>query len=160
MFATLANSLPTPLRNLLARVGMDFEARGRPNIFLVAVAIVAASISSIGADIVLVKLGVRFLHAPKNYSHFVFSDFATLTVIGVVGAGFAWPFVAGLSSRAQFLYRNLAILVTLVLLAPDAYIWLKGEPLRCVTVLVGMHLAIGVVTYLIVVSVAPIRRLR
>jgi hypothetical protein len=151
----LIETFPTPVQSLLAWLGIDFQARSRPNAFMTLVALVPAVVGSIGADIVLIKLGVKFLKAPRNYSHFHFHAYATLTTIGVVIAGLAWPIVAGLSSRPNRLYRFLAIVVTAVLLAPDAYLYLKHEPARAVTVLVAMHLAIAIVTYLVVVSVAP-----
>jgi hypothetical protein len=44
-----------------------------------------------------------------------------------------------------------------VLLLPDLYIWLMGQPGRAVTVLVAMHLAIGLITYNLLVGLAPVR---
>jgi hypothetical protein len=55
---------------------------------------------------------------------------------------------------------RLAILVTLVLWVPDAYIWLKGEQAKAVVVLMVMHLAIALVTYNALVHLAPVRRRR
>ena len=49
------------------------------------------------------------------------------------------------------------MLVTVVLLLPDVYIWLKGQPTEGVFVLVWMHLAIALVTYNLLVHVAPVR---
>jgi hypothetical protein len=50
----------------------------------------------------------------------------------------------------------MAIVVTLVLLLPDVFILLMGQPLDAVFVLVWMHLAIAVVTYLSLILIAPV----
>ena len=47
------------------------------------------------------------------------------------------------------------MLVTLVLLLPDVYIWSTGEPALGVLVLMVMHVAIAVVTYNALVRIAP-----
>jgi hypothetical protein len=49
------------------------------------------------------------------------------------------------------------VLVTAVLLLPDLYIWMLGQPGRAVLVLVTMHLAIALITYNVMVRVAPPR---
>ena len=49
------------------------------------------------------------------------------------------------------------MLVTAVLLLPDLYIWLTGQPGRAVLVLMAMHLAIALITYNVLVRVAPAR---
>jgi len=50
--------------------------------------------------------------------------------------------------------------VTLVLLLPDLAIWAMGQPGAAVFVLVWMHLAIAIVTYLSLVILAPVRGAR
>jgi hypothetical protein len=50
----------------------------------------------------------------------------------------------------------LAILVTVVLLLPDVYILYRGQPADAVAVLMVMHLAIALVTYNLLVRLAPI----
>jgi hypothetical protein len=65
--------------------------------------------------------------------------------------------VTRISSQPRWLFLRLAVLVTLVLLAPDAWILLQGEPAKAVAVLVVMHLAIAVVTYNCLVRIAPVR---
>jgi hypothetical protein len=47
--------------------------------------------------------------------------------------------------------------VTLVLFAPDLYIWHQGQPAQAVAVLMSMHVAIALVTYNLLVHVAPVR---
>jgi hypothetical protein len=92
--------------------------------------------------------------------HFQFGDYAKLTVIGVIIACLAWPAVVRLSSDPRWVYTRLAVLVTVVLLLPDLYIWLMGQPGRAVLVLATMHLAIALITYNVLVRVAPPRSAR
>jgi hypothetical protein len=87
-------------------------------------------------------------------------DYAKLTIIGVVIACLAWPVATPLSSAPRWLFLRLAILVTAVLLLPDAWLLARGSPPKAVAVLVVMHLAIAVITYNCLVHLAPVRRLR
>jgi hypothetical protein len=75
----------------------------------------------------------------------------------VVIACIAWPVVTRISSHPRWLFLRLAVLVTAVLLLPDVWILLKGQPAKAVAVLMVMHLAIGVITYNCLVRIAPIR---
>ena len=93
----------------------------------------------------------------KGYGHFQFSDYAKLTVIGVMIACLAWPVVTRISSAPRWLFFRLAILVTLVLWLPDLYILDRGAPGRAVAVLMVMHLAIALVTYNSLVHIARVR---
>ena len=92
--------------------------------------------------------------------HFQFHDYAKLTVIGVLIACAAWPVVARLSSAPRWLFFRLAIVVTLVLWLPDLYIWHQGQPAQAVAVLMTMHLAIALITYNLLVHLAPVRAAR
>jgi len=87
--------------------------------------------------------------------HFQFHDYAKLTVIGVIIACVAWPVVTRISSDPRWLFFRLAILVTVVLLLPDFYILHGGQPADAVAVLMLMHLAIALVTYNLLVHLAP-----
>ena len=89
--------------------------------------------------------------------HFQFSDYAKLTIIGVLIACIAWPIVARVTSDPRWVFFRLAILVTIVLLLPDLYIWLNGQPWHAVLFLAFMHLAIALITYNLLVRVAPVR---
>jgi hypothetical protein len=60
-----------------------------------------------------------------------------------------------MSSEPRWLFFRLAILVTLVLWLPDIYILYRGQPGDAVAVLFLMHLAIAVVTYNLLVHLAP-----
>jgi hypothetical protein len=92
--------------------------------------------------------------------HFEFHDYAKLTIIGVVIACIAWPVVCRVSSAPRWLFFRLAIVVTVVLLLPDVYILHQGQPAQAVAVLMVMHLAIALITYNLLVHLAPVRRRR
>jgi len=92
--------------------------------------------------------------------HFRFSDYAKLTIIGVVIACVGWPLVTRLTSQPRRLFLQAAIAITIVLLAPDAYIWHNGASGEAVFVLVWMHVAIAIITYNALVHLAPVRRAR
>jgi hypothetical protein len=143
--------------NLLAAIArIDLHPRhAQPKAIRVALATVAAIAGSLIADALLVVVGQAAFPATKGYVHFQFHDYAKLTVIGVVIACVAWPVVTRVSSAPRWLFFRLAILVTLVLLLPDVYILYSGQPADAVAVLVVMHLAIALVTYNLLVHLAP-----
>ena len=148
----------TSLERALDFVGVDFPANPRrPRPVWFAVAAVASIAGSLAADAVLVAIGTAAFPATKGYTHFRFSDYGKLTVIGVVIACVAWPVVTWVSSRPRWLFFRLAIVVTLVLWIPDLWILWKGQPVKAVLVLMAMHLAIALVTYNALVHVAPAR---
>ena len=93
----------------------------------VAVALVLSVAGSLAADALLVALGEAVFPSTKGFGHFQFSDYAKLTVIGVVIACLAWPVVTRISSAPRWLFLRLAIAVTLVLWLPDLYILYQGE---------------------------------
>ena len=57
----------------------------------------------------------------------------------------------------RWMFLRMAVLVTIVLWLPDLYILAKGQPARAVAFLMVMHLAIAVVTYNLLVRLAPCR---
>ena len=135
---------------------VDFHPSHRqPEWWRVAVASVLAVVLSLLACAALVAIGEHVWPATKGFVHFQFSDYGKLTVVGVLGACAGWPIVTRISSAPRWLFLRLAVLVTLVLWLPDVWIWMKGESAEGVAVLVLMHLAIAVVTYNVLVRVAP-----
>ncbi len=78
-------------------------------------------------------------------------------MVGVIIACVAWPIVTRVSSAPRWLFFRLAILVTLVLWLPDLWILHMGESARAVAVLMVMHVAIALVTYNVLVHLAPVR---
>ncbi len=140
----------------LARV--DFAPTHRqPSPARVLLATAVSLIGSLAADAAIVAIGVAVFPSTKGYGHFQFSDYAKLTIIGVVIACVAWPIVTRVSSEPRWLFFRLAIIVTLVLLLPDLYILKQGQPGKAVAVLMVMHLAIALVTYNALVHLAPVR---
>jgi hypothetical protein len=122
----------------------------------VAIATAASLAGSLAADTILVAIGEAVFPSTKGYGHFQFSDYAKLTVIGVLIACVAWPVVTRISSSPRWLFFRMAILVTLVLWLPDLYILHGGAPPRAVAVLMVMHLAIALVTYNCLVHIAGV----
>ena len=120
-------------------------------------ALVVSVVGSLAADAILVAIGTAVFPSTKGYVHFQFSDYAKLTIIGVVIACLAWPVVTRISSAPRWLFFRLAILVTLALWLPDLYILYKGAPGRAVAVLMVMHLAIAVITYHSLVHIAKVK---
>jgi Family of unknown function (DUF6069) len=145
----------------LAWVRIDLSPSHQPpQWWRVALATVLSVAGSLGADALLVFIGTRLFPSTKGYVHFEFHDYARLTVIGVLIACAAWPVVARISSAPRWLFFRLAIAVTLVLLLPDVYIWHQGQPAQAVVVLMAMHIAIALVTYNLLVHLAPVRATR
>ena len=142
----------------LAELGrVDFSPRHRqPAPYRVLLATLAAIACSLAADAILVAIGEAIFPTTKGYSHFRFPDYCKLTVIGVVIACVAWPIVTRVTSVPRWLFSRLAVLVTLVLWLPDFYLLYKGQPGEAVAVLMVMHLAIALVTYNLLVHVAPV----
>ena len=146
------------LNQLASRARVDFPARHRqPSAGRVLLATIASIAGSLAADAILVVIGKAVFPSTKGFAHFQFSDYAKLTVIGVIIACVAWPIVTRISSAPRWLFFRLAILVTLVLLLPDLYILHTGEPAQGIAVLMVMHVAIAVVTYNLLVHLAPAR---
>ncbi len=122
----LADRLPPLLDRALRLVRVDFSpAHRQPSAARVVAASVISVAGSLAADAVLVAIGTAVFPATRGYVHFRFSDYAKLTVIGVVIACLAWPVVTRISSVPRWLFLRMAVLVTLVLWLPDLYILAK-----------------------------------
>lgn len=117
------------LKWLISAARLDFDpAHRRPSAARLSIASAAAIAGSLLADAIVVAIGEAAIPATKDYVHFRFADYGRLTVIGVVIACFGWPIVARTCAAPRRLFCRLAVLVTLVLLLPDAYIWYAGSP--------------------------------
>jgi hypothetical protein len=144
------------LKQLTATAGIGFRPRHtQPKISRVVLATLAAIAGSLAADALLVVIGQAIFPGTRGYVHFQFHDYAKLTVIGVVIACAAWPVVTRISADPRWLFLRLAILVTLVLWLPDVYLLYRGQPADAVAVLFVMHLSIALVTYNLLVRLAP-----
>jgi hypothetical protein len=138
-----------------ARLSLS-PAHWQPSILRVLVATVSSLVLCLASDALLVAIGKALFPATKHYPHFQFSDYARLTVIGVIIACAAWPVVTRASWDPRWLFLRLAILVTLVLWLPDLYILYRGQPGDAVAVLMVMHLVIALLTYNLLVHIAPV----
>ena len=138
-----------------ARVDIRHRHPG-PSAVGLALATVLSIGVSLGADALLVWAGTGVFPSTKGYVHFRFSDYGLLTTIGVLIACAAWPIVARISWAPRWLFLRLAVGVTLILWIPDLYLLIRHQPVRAVVVLMAMHLAIAVVTYNLLVRVAPV----
>jgi hypothetical protein len=152
------DQFPKSVQPLLRFFHIDFEPQSPPTPLRLAVATIVSLGGSLLADWLLVKLGTHVFPSTRGFVHFQFSDYAKLTIIGVVIACAGWPLVTRLTSRPRRLFLQAAIVITIVLLAPDAYIWHNGAPGKAVFVLVWMHVAIAIVTYNALVRLAPVGR--
>jgi hypothetical protein len=149
---------PEWFRSALRALRLDFRPGHQPSTSSVLLASLVALGGSLLADYLLVRAGTAIFPATKDFVHFQFSDYAKLTIIGVVIACVGWPLATRLTSTPRQLFLRLAVIVTVILLIPDAWIWLRGEPGKAVFVLVWMHLAIALVTYNALVCIAPSTR--
>lgn len=154
-----AGYLSRMLRRAATAFRLDFSPAHRlPALLRIGIATVAALAGSLIADWLLVRIGIALFPATRGYEHFQFADYAKLTVIGVLIACIAWPITTRISTSPRWLFTRMAYAVTIVLLLPDGWLWVKGQPVRAVGVLMVMHLAIAVVTYLALTRLAPERR--
>jgi Family of unknown function (DUF6069) len=137
-------------------IKVDFAPEHQqPSALRLAMATILAIAGSLLADALLVAIGTRIFPSTKGYVHFAFHDYARLTIVGVVIACVAWPVVTRVSSAPRWLFLRLAVIVTLVLFLPDFYLLLKGSSGEAVAVLMSMHIAIALVTYNVLVRIAP-----
>jgi hypothetical protein len=151
-----------PLVNLpdraLKAAGIDCtNQHAQPSVVALVMATILSVAGSLSANAFLAYAGSREFPSTKDYVHFRFSDYATLTIIGVLIACASWPIVARISSAARRLFFRLAVTVTLVLWLPDVYLLIRHQPVHAVVVLMVMHLATAIATYNILVRVAPVK---
>ena len=154
--------MPPSLERALSLVRVDFAPARRqwPSAGRVIVASVLSIAGSLAADAALMVISTAIFPSTKGYVHFQFSDYAKLTVIGVVDRLPGLARRHRISSEPRWLFFRMAIAVTLVLWLPDLYILVNGQPPRAVAVLFVMHLAIAVVTYNCLVRIAQVKTTR
>ena len=140
----------------LARI--DSSPRHRqPSTMRVLVATCVALAAALLADALLVAIGTHVFPATIGYEHFRFDDYAKLTTIGVVIGCAGWPIVTRVTSAPRWLYGRLTVLFTVALFLPDAWLLMRGQPLKGVAVLMAMHVAVALAIYLAIVTIAPVR---
>jgi hypothetical protein len=123
------------------------------------VRLVVATLASVALSLVLNALAVHVatseFPSTRHFSHFRFDDYGTLTIVGVLFGATGWAGVVRLSSEARWLLLRLAVIVSVVLFLPDVWILVQGESGQGVATLVVMHVLVALVTYNVLVRVAP-----
>jgi hypothetical protein len=154
------DQFPQPIQSLLLAFRLDLKAnqQRQPSTAALLLATIVSLVGSLLADYLLVKLGVHIFPSTAGYTHFQFSDYSKLTVIGVLIACAAWPIATRLTSTPREFFFRAAIVITIVLFAPDLWIWHGGSPFKAVFVLIWLHVAIAIVTYNALVHLAPVPR--
>jgi hypothetical protein len=141
----------------LSVIRVDFRPRHRqPTASRLALATVVAIAGSLIADALIVVMAKSVFPSTRGFVHFQFSDYAKLTVIGVLIACLGWPIITRVSSAPRWIYARLAVIVTLILLLPDVWLLHQHQPSKAVAALMVMHLAIALITYWAVVLLAPV----
>ncbi len=154
---TSPNAAPIP-RNVREYFHIDLPGlRSQPRGGRFALATIAAVAGSVTACAILAVAGAAVFPSTRGYEHFQFADYAKLTVVGVLVACAGWLVAAALSSRARRLYLWAAVATTVVSFAPDIWILAHGQTAEGVLVLGLMHIAVAVITYVAVVTIAPQR---
>ncbi|HEY6471193.1 MAG TPA: DUF6069 family protein [Candidatus Dormibacteraeota bacterium] len=143
----------------LARVDWS-PSRRQPRLEWVALATLLAIAGALLADAILVKAATTIFPTTVGDPHFQFGDYAKLTVIGVVIGCAGWPITTRVTSAPRWLFTRLAVLISLVLFLPDVWLLMRHQPPRAVLVLMIMHVAVALITYHVVVHVAPPREPR
>ena len=157
----MLNNLLGMLNRAMNLVHLDFAPRHQqPSGVRVVLATIVSIVGSLAVDALIVVIFQAAFPSTKGYSHYQFSDYSKLTIIGVIIACVAWPIVTRITSEPRWMFLRMAILVTLVLWLPDVYILVNGQPGKAVAGLFLMHLAIALVTYNALVRLAPVRERR
>src|ERR1700689_5333221 len=103
-----AYNLVAMLSQAASLVSLDFSPQHRqPPAWRVLLATAASVAGSLAADAILVIIGQAIFPATRGYGHFQFSDYAKLTVIGVIIASVAWPVVTRVTSAPRWLFFRL-----------------------------------------------------
>lgn len=123
--------------------------------------LVVATVAAVGLSLAADGAVVAFAHAhypgTRHFSHFRTVDYATLTVIGVLMACGAWPVVTRITASPRRLFFRLAVGAVVVLWLPDLWLLARSEVLAGIGALMVMHLVIALITYNLLVHVAPVR---
>ena len=153
-----AAARPAMLDRLLVLARVNWAPRHRqPTVPRLAIATVIAIAAALLADALVVAVGTHLFPSTRGYEHFRFNDYAKLTIIGVLIGCMGWPVLTRISSAPRWLYAWLTVLITLALFLPDWWLLVRGQPLNAVAVLMAMHVAIALVIYVVMVTIAPVR---
>src|ERR1035438_5709952 len=129
---------------------------GWPSARRVTLVTMLSALASLVVNAALVWLATAFDPPLQHYSHFRLSDYGTLTIVGVAGAGVAWYLAARILTTPRRTFFRVAVVVMVVLWVPDVWLLIKHEPTRAVVFLVIMHAAVALITYNFLVHAAPV----
>ncbi len=149
---------PAWLERVRRVVRLDLRPASPPSHLRWVLATVMSLALSLALNALAVHVATSELPSTRHFPHFRFDDYGTLTVIGVLFGATGWAAVVRLSSDARWLLFRLAVIVSLVSFLPDAWILLEGETAKGVATLAVMHLLVALVTYNLLVHVAPAGR--
>ncbi len=138
------------------RVGTPIKSEP-PSALRVASAAAVSVVLSVCANAGLVKWATNAFPSTRDYPHFRFVDYATLTAVGVVAASWAWFVTTRVTSTPRWAFFRLAVVVMAVLWIPDVYLFFRHEPTSAVWFLISMHLAVALITYNVLVHLASVR---
>lgn len=146
-------------RALLERVGravrLDLQTGPPPSNARFVAATLVSLVLSLALDVVAVRFATAQFPSTRGFSHFRAADYGSLTVAGVLLAAGGWAVLVRVSSGARRVCFRLAVAATLVLWIPDAVLLALGESPKGVATLMVMHLLITLVTYNLLVRIAP-----
>lgn len=148
----------TPPHSTVSEVTPTTTTHSAPSGSRVAIVTSVAAVASVLANAALVWMAETLDASLESYSHFRLYDYGSLTVVGVACAGGAWFFVARHVASPRATFFRIALWVTVVLWLPDVWLLLKHEPTRAVIFLIIMHVIVALITYNLLVFVAPMVR--
>jgi hypothetical protein len=152
-----AREEPAWLERVRRGARLDLRPGAPPSNLRWTLATVVSVALSLCANAVSVHVAKTELPSLRHFSQFRVDDYGTLTVVGALAGAAGWAALVRLSSAARWLFLRLAVAVTLVLWLPDVWILVQGATAKGVATLVGMHLLVVLVTYNVLVRVAPAR---
>ena len=146
---------PPPLERLWRAARVDLRPGKPPSGARWVVATVASFALSVVLNVLAVHLATTEFPSTRHFVHFEAADYGTLTVVGVLVAAGAWAVVVRVSSAARWLFFRIVAAAMLALWIPDALLFALGETAMGVATLMVMHLVVAVVTYNLLVRIAP-----
>ncbi len=148
-----------PSERIWRAARVDLRAGTPPSSVRLVAATLASVVVSLALDALAVHVATAQFPATRHFSHFRAADYGSLTVAGVLLAAGGWAVLVRLSSAARWLYFRLAVVSMVVLWIPDAVLFALKEPPAGVATLMVMHLLIALVTYNLLVRIAPAGRI-
>jgi hypothetical protein len=151
-------NIPPALERAQRLTRLDLKPnRPLPSAARIVLAGVLSVVGSLIADLILVAIGRAAFDPPASFDKFNFATYAALTIIGVIGATAGWALLVRMTSHPRWFVLRAAVVVTIVLLVPD-FALLPRDPTGPVVVLMIEHIAIAIVTTVLLLTVAPAGR--